>query len=131
MISRTYLCSAGALIAAFVLAVTPAVAQSSADHGADHHPLADSPVIAFHELMEPLWRAPPGPETNARTCDVAGEIVNRAAATTTQPNPDRAALVASARALQQACGERDAAAIGAELIRLHALFHRVAGGGRS
>ena len=133
MISSTYVCNAGALIAVFVLAVSPAAAQSPADHGADHHPQADPPVIAFHELMEPLWRAPPGPETNARTCNLAGDIVSHAAATTAaaQPNPDRAALVASARTLQQACGERDAAAVTAELIRLHALFHRIAGGGRS
>lgn len=123
--------SAGALAAAVVLASAPATAQSSAGHGADHHPRTDAPLAAFHELMEPLWHEPPGAAVNARACGVAAEIVSGARATALRPSPDHAALITSAQSLQRACAVHDEAAVGAELVRLHALFHRLAGGGRS
>lgn len=95
---------------------------------AGHHPRADAPLMAFHELMEPLWHAIPGPDTNARACRTAGEIVVRARAAAVRPTPDHGALIVAAEALTTACAGGEAARIGSELDRLHRLFHKLAGG---
>lgn len=84
--------------------------------------------MAFHELMEPLWHAGPGPETNTRVCRIAGEIVIRARAAALRPTSDHSALIVAAEALVAACADGDAARIGGELDHLHRLFHKLAGG---
>lgn len=96
-------------------------------HGSheSHHPTANEPLMAFHELMEPLWHAAPGKETNARACKLAGEIIVRAKAAATRPSPDHAALIQSAETLKRNCGDGGDPAITVTLDQLHGAFHRL------
>lgn len=114
--------------AAAALFVNLAGAQSGHQHGdGDHHPRANAPLMAFHELMEPLWHSPPGAETNARACRIADEIGRRAKAAAERPTADHAALVRSAKTLHESCNQRNEAEVTNELNRLHSIFHTLAG----
>lgn len=116
-----------ALMSSLSFAASVVFGQSPEGHGPAHHPAADQPLMAFHELMEPLWHAPPAPQVNARACAIADEVVLRARAAAVRPTHDNGALLGAARSLQQACAAHHEAQVGADLGRLHELFHKLAG----
>ena len=104
---------------------TSAIAEER--HNGNHHPTGNAPLMAFHDLMEPLWHAPPGKQTSARGCTQADEIIRRAKEAAVRPSPDHAALVNAAQTLKKNCTDQRLDEVQKGLDQLHGIFHRLAG----
>ncbi|MBL8681839.1 MAG: hypothetical protein JNK05_21915 [Myxococcales bacterium] len=115
---------------------TASAASTGGEHHGEHHGQGEhhqlSPALhAMHEVLRPVWHSEPGPGRDARACEQAATLRERAGAAQTETLPadapansaeTRAALVQAAQALVDECsGAR--ADVNGKLTALHTAFH--------
>lgn len=105
-------------------------------HHGQHIPPTMSPqMVAFHDVMRPLWHSEPGAARDGRTCEQAATLRARAGAVAEAPVPEAARareqgwrttaaqLVATSDALVAACGATPRGNVGDALAAVHTAFH--------
>jgi hypothetical protein len=106
--------------------------NSGGGHGHRHHDFP-APVTAYHDVLAPLWHSDPGAARDARTCEQAVTLGERASAVQAMPVPERAQeaawrsavtqIVTTTTALGAACGATPRGDIAAALGAVHTAFH--------
>lgn len=106
--------------------------NSGGGHGHRHHDLP-APVTAYHDILAPLWHSDAGAARDARTCEQAATLGERASAVQAMPVPERAQeaawrsaatqLATTTSALGAACGATPRGDIAAALGAVHTAFH--------
>jgi hypothetical protein len=63
-----------------VFALVACGSHSDTKPEADHHEMEDMPanLAQFHDVLVPLWHAPPGPARAQRTCEAIGDLKRHA-----------------------------------------------------
>jgi hypothetical protein len=122
----------------FTLALGGAAACAGEHHHAErgeHHEV-QGPTGDFHAVLAPVWHSDKGPARDAKACDQAKTMAERAAAVEGANGSDAykaaaRALSAAVAALSTACAAPARTDVDAKLSAVHDAFHHVAeqGGG--